>query len=642
MWLPSLGAWPDRDGAHFRVWAPTARNLEVVLESSNRASGVQTPHILMTKSADGTWSAFISGVKAGDRYRYRVDGQGPFPDPASRFQPEGTHGPSEIIDPNSFVWSDAAWRGVELNKLIIYELHVGTFTPAGTFAGVRDHLKELVELGVTAIELMPVADFPGQRNWGYDGVDLFAPARCYGQPDDLRRLVDAAHGFGLAVLLDVVYNHLGPDGNYLSAYSPYYFSKQHPTTWGAALNLDGPHSEMVRAFFIENALHWITEYHLDGLRLDATHALVDEGPRHLLLELSAAVHHSVTGRRVLLIAEDHRNLRTLLTPEQEGGWGIDAVWADDFHHQVRRLLAGDHEGYYRDYAGTVADLVETIQKGWFYSGQHSEHWNEPRGTESAGIPPYRFVYCLQNHDQIGNRAMGERLHHQIDLAAYRTATALLLCCPATPLLFMGQEWAASTPFLFFTDHHKRLGQKVTEGRRQEFKNFSAFSDPGTRDRIPDPQAESTFLASKLIWEETSREPHASIRRLYQALLRLRNTEPALSSPDRSDFEVATLDDSAILLVRHAPRPQSGDWQRNGGREPGAGTVLIIVQLLDGRTVDLHEYSAANNLEGRHWQTILTTEDQEFCTDPRRPEINLSGAFPVIRFFRPSAVILREE
>jgi maltooligosyltrehalose trehalohydrolase len=624
MWSPTLGALPDQDGTHFRVWAPTARNLEVVLESSGKSLGVPSSQVSMTKAANGAFSVFVPRARAGDLYRYRIDGQGTYPDPVSRFQPEGVHGPSEIVNPRCFEWTDAAWKDIELDDVVIYELHVGTFTPAGTFAGVIDHLKELVDLGVTAIELMPIADFPGQRNWGYDGVDLFAPARCYGRPDDLRRLVNSAHGVGLAVFLDVVYNHLGPDGNYLGVYSPYYFSKHSPTLWGAALNLDGPHSEMVRRFFIENALHWITEYHFDGLRLDATHALVDEGPRHLLAELSAAVHHSVSNRRVLLMAEDHRNLRTLLTTEEEGGWGLDAAWADDFHHQMRRLLAGDHEGYYRDYTGTTADLAETIRKGWFFCGQHSVHWNEPRGTDPSGIPPRRFVYCLQNHDQIGNRALGDRLHHQIDLAAYRAATALLLCCPATPLVFMGQEWSASTPFLFFTDHQKSLGEKVTEGRREEFKNFSAFSDPVIRDRIPDPQAESTFQASKLIWEEKNREPHASIWRLYRTLLHLRRTEPALRNADRADYEIAALNESAILLIR---------------RE--SSTMLIIVQLREGGTVDLNKHSAARDLAGRRWRTILTTEDQEFCTGSHAPEINLSGALPVFRFFRPSAVILRE-
>jgi maltooligosyltrehalose trehalohydrolase len=626
MWSSSLGAWPDQDGTHFRVWAPTAHRLEVILERKGKPAETKINEVSMIKASDGTFGTLVPEVGAGDRYRYRVDGKGPHPDPVSRFQPDGVHGPSEVIDPKSFAWSDSAWRGIELDELVIYELHIGTFTSAGTFAAVIDRLDYLAELGVTAIELMPVADFPGERNWGYDGVDLFAPARCYGRPDDLRRLVDAAHARGLAVLLDVVYNHLGPDGNYLGVYSPYYFSKRHPTAWGAALNLDGPHSEMVRAFFIENAQHWIAEYHFDGLRLDATHALKDEGPRHLLAELAERVHDLAPHRRMLLFAEDHRNLATMVKPQAEGGWGLDGVWADDFHHQVRRFLAGDHEGYYRDYAGTVADLAETIRKGWFYCGQPSVNWNELRGTEPAGIPPRRFVHCLQNHDQIGNRALGERLHHQIDLAAYRAATALLLCSPATPLLFMGQEWAASTPFLFFTDHHPSLGKRVTEGRRNEFKNFSAFSDPEVRRRIPDPQAESTFLASKLIWDEIDQEPHASIRRLYQALLRLRRTEPALRAADRAGYEVVALNESAILLMR---RSSSGP------------AVIIVIQLVGSGTVDLNHHPAAPTVRGRKWQIIFTTEDSEFCADPHRPEVDLAGALPAARFYRPSGVILRE-
>ena len=613
-WSPSLGAWPTSQGTHFRVWAPTAKNVQVVLEGAGKSA----PHPL-AKSPNGTFSALVPGVGAGDRYRYLLDGKGSFPDPASRFQPEGVHGPSEVVDATKFGWTDSNWTGIGLDELVIYELHVGTFTPAGTFAAVIDHLQELAALGVTAIELMPVADFSGQRNWGYDGVALFAPARCYGQPDDLRRLVDSAHRAGLAVLLDVVYNHLGPDGNYLAAFSPYYFSKRHRTTWGTGLNLDGEHSEPVRNFFIQNALHWIHEYHLDGLRLDATHALEDKSSRHFLAELSASVHSSLSGRKVLVIAEDHRNLAAMVKPQAEDGWSLDAVWTDDFHHQIRRLLAGDHESYYRDFTGTMTDLATTIRQGWFYCGQHSINFNAPRGTDPTGIPPRRFVYCLQNHDQVGNRAMGDRLHHQIDPAAFRAATVLLLCSPATPLLFMGQEWAASTPFLFFTDHKKELGRRVTEGRRKEFESFSAFSDPKTRERIPDPQAVPTFQASKLNWAERDEEPHALVYRLYQVLLRFRRTEPALVTSETGCFEVTAINESALLLARHAA---SGP------------TVLIIVQLRGAGAVDLSE-----RWGGRQWQLHLTTENPEFCNDPNAPKIDLS--LPAMCFDRPGAVILRE-
>jgi maltooligosyltrehalose trehalohydrolase len=565
-------------------------------------------------------------VRSGDRYRYRVDGKGPYPDPASRFQPGGIHGPSEVVYPNDFPWSDSSWRGISLDDTVIYELHVGTFTRDGSFAGIIDRLPRLAELGVTALELMPVADFPGGRNWGYDGVSLFAPARCYGQPDDLRRLVDTAHRLQLAVLLDVVYNHLGPDGNYLNVYSPFYFSMRRPTAWGAGPDLDGEHSAMVRGFFIENALHWIHEYHLDGLRLDATHALRDDGQRHFLAELSARVHGSVAGRQVLVIAEDHRNLASMLKPESAGGWGLDAVWADDFHHQVHRHLAGDCDGYYRDFTGSTRDLATTIRQGWFYCGQRSVHRNEPRGTDPGDIPPRQLVWCLQNHDQIGNRALGERLHHQIDLAAYRAATALLLCSPATPLLFMGQEWAASTPFLFFTDHHRQLGSRVTEGRRQEFKSFTAFSDPQARERIPNPQAEETFLASKLIWSEADQEPFAAMRRFYQALLHLRRTETALRNGERKSYAAAACGESAILLVRTAP---------------SGSAVLLLVQLRETSIVNVSGSDAEPIARGRHWQTVLTTEDPLFCPDPCPPQIDLSGSDPVVRFLRPSAVILRE-
>ncbi len=360
---------------------PTRSGVAVVLE------GATTGSFPMEKYPDGTWGTRLDGVGPGARYRFCVEDGGCFPDPASRFQPEGVHGPSEVIDPNSYVWNDAGWGGISHDDLVLYELHVGTFTPEGTFAAAAERLPDLVALGVTAVELMPVADFPGRRNWGYDGVDLFAPARCYGRPDDLRRLVDTAHGLGLAVFLDVVYNHLGPEGNYLSIYSPYYFSTQHENPWGRGLNFDGPHSEMVRNFFIENALHWVHEYHFDGLRLDATHAMVDTRSRHFVTELTTRVRESAHGRQVFVIAEDHRNLAYMVKGEGEGGWGLNGVWADDFHHKVRVALAGDNEGYYRDYSGSMSDLAGILNAGWHFRGQYSEYLGEHRGTDPTGIPP---------------------------------------------------------------------------------------------------------------------------------------------------------------------------------------------------------------------------------------------------------------
>ncbi len=519
------GAWPEAGRIHVRVWAPTAKDVHAV---SWAAEGRPVRSLKLERSPDSTFRGESSDFRPGDLYGYLLDGEGPFPDPASRYQPEGIHGPSQIVDPGSFSWSDGGWNGVPHGDLVIYELHVGTFSPEGTFSGVTARLPELAGLGITAIELMPVADFPGRRNWGYDGVDLFAPARCYGAPDDLRRLVNTAHALGMAVLLDVVYNHFGPDGSYLSRFSPAYLSDRHRTPWGPAVNLDGPGSKMVRAFFIENALHWIHEYHLDGLRLDATHSMVDEGPRHFLAELSALIREHGPARPIHLIAEDHRNLADLLRPESSGGWGLDGVWSDDFHHQLRRLLCGDDDGVYRDFAGTIPDLVTTLNRGWLFTGEYSIHRGKNRGTDPAGLSPRSCVFSIQNHDRIGNRAFGERLNHQVDAATYRAASTLLLLAPETPLLFMGQEWASSSAFLFFTDHEPELGRRVREGRLREFRSYRAFQEEAALDRIPDPQDEATFLASRLDWSERDREPHASTLRLYQACSRC----VAMSRPSR--------------------------------------------------------------------------------------------------------------
>ncbi len=612
-WTASLGAWPEAEGIAFRVWAPGESSVEVMIE---RPHG-HVAHAL-TPFPDGTWSTALPGVATGDRYWYRLGHDRLLPDPASRFQPAGVHGPSEVVDPRRFAWTDSRWTGLDREHLVLYELHVGTFSPEGTFAGAAARLPELAALGVTAIELMPVADFPGSRNWGYDGVALFAPARCYGTPDDLRRLIDRAHGLGLGVVLDVVYNHLGPDGAYLSAFSADYFTERHHTPWGAGLNFDGAGSERVREFFIENAHHWVHEYHIDGLRLDATHAIADAGPRHVLAELAARVRESAPGRHVLMVAEDHRNLRAIVSAEGEGGWGLDAVWADDFHHQCRRLLAGDSDGYYGDFTGRAGDLATTIRAGWFYQGQFSAHLHEARGTDPAGLAPARFVICLQNHDQVGNRALGERLHHQVDLAAYRAATALLLMAPETPLLFMGQEWAASTPFRYFTDHHDELGRLVTEGRRGEFRHFAAFADPAGRERIPDPQARDTFESSRLQWDERRVEPHASILRLYQALLGLRRSEPAMRAG--SAWQVAALDEGTIGLGRG-----------------GAAGLLVVVRLAGGGEVDFAPMAAG--VHGQRWRIVLSTEDPDFTGDPAPPQIEADPATATIRFMRPGAVIL---
>jgi maltooligosyltrehalose trehalohydrolase len=578
----------------------------------------------MEKQPDGTFAGLVTAAAPGDRYRYRVDGRGPFPDPASRFQPEGVHGPSEVIDPGRFAWTDEGWTGVEPGDLVLYELHIGTFSPDGTFEGAARRLPDLRELGVTAVELMPVAEFAGGRSWGYDGVGLSAPSRNYGRPDDLRRLVDAAHRLGIAVFLDVVYNHFGPVGNYALEYSPLYLSPTHSSDWAACVNLDGDGAERVREFFVESACHWVHEYHLDGLRLDATHALVDDSPTPFVAELVARVRSGVAGRRVQIVAEDVRNRRDMLLPAAEGGWGLDGVWADDLHHQFRRLLAGDDEGYYRDYAGTVADVVTTINDGWFYRGQFSPHLDQHRGTDPSGLPLRSFVVCLQNHDQVGNRALGDRLHHVIDPAAYRAASALLLTLPQTPLLFMGQEWAAGSPFQYFTDHDPDLGRVVTEGRRREFRHFRAFHDPDAQAMIPDPQDPATFARSRLDWSEASREPHASFLRLYRTLLRLRREEPVLRCDAPGCHAAFAVDEGSLALRRDAP---------------GAPTLWIAARLRGAGRVDLGPFAGTDQAG---WEVVLNTEDPPFCPDPSPRHVDLTGPAPVIDFPRPGAVLLRRQ
>ena len=616
-WRPRLGAIVGEEGVTFRVWAPERTHVALVLRPGLPSERDEP----LAKSADGVFTTTVRDAAAGDRYWYLLDGEGPFPDPASRFQPGGVHRASAVVDPRLFPWRDEAWRGVALHDAVLYELHVGTFTEAGTFAAAAKRLPYLADLGVSVVELMPVADFPGDRNWGYDGVCLFAPSRAYGSPDDLRRFVDAAHGLGLAVVLDVVYNHFGPDGAYGGQFSPFYFSARHRSPWGAAVNLDGPGAPQVRAFFIENALHWVHEYHIDGLRLDATHGLVDDSRRHFVAELADRVRSSVSGREVLLMAEDERNLASIVRPAGEGGWGLDAVWADDFHHQVRRLAAGDSDGYYEDFAGTTQDLATTIEEGWFYRGQWSLHRGQPRGTTTEGVPPCRLIVCVQNHDQIGNRPFGRRLHHQVDLALYRALSTLLLFVPETPLLFMGQEWAASTRFLFFTDHHEELGRQVTIGRREEFSRFRAFANPRLRQEIPDPQASSTFESSRLEWDERARAPHRGVLELYRALLTLRRTTPALRSCQRCE---AAAPSAASLVVWRTGEDLA--W-------------LLVLGTAPGR-VDLSPWLSRPG--GGVWQTVLSTDESRFA--PEASESHAAAAVdltdtPSVRFSGPGAILL---
>lgn len=537
----SLGATVTPEGVHFGLWAPVAEHVEVVVEIGGEATRYP-----MERDEQGVYRALVRDAGAASFYRFSVDGTPGTPDPRSRYQPFGVHGPSEVIDLSGFAWTDSDWSGLPSENLSIYELHVGTFTPDGTFAALAGELAELKRLGVRAIELMPVADFPGRWNWGYDGVALYAPSRAYGRPEDLQRLVDTAHRVGLGVLLDVVYNHLGPDGNYLRHYSTDYFTDRHHTPWGEAINYDGPNAQFVRDFVIDNAIQWVRDYHFDGLRLDATDTIRDDSDPHILRELQERVRAAVD-REVVLIAEEARNDVRTITPAVRGGYGIDAVWADDFHHEMRVFLSNAWENYFADYAGSVEDLARTLNEGFLYQGELSTWLGKPRGTAVVDEPAHAFVIALQNHDQIGNRPFGERLHHEIDRERFLVASAVLLLAPETPLLFMGQEFAASTPFLYFTDHHTELGRLITEGRRTEFGGFRGFAQERMQRFIPDPQAEETFLASKLRLSE--REEHADTYRLYQRLLELRHGDPVFQVQDRSFSHARPLSGTALLLHR---------------------------------------------------------------------------------------------
>ncbi len=610
----TIGANPGRGGVRFRVWAPGASRVEVVTLPG------EARHVLRTE-AGGYHAGEIAGLKVHTHYKYSLDGGPPYPDPASRSQPEGVHGPSGVIDPDDFRWSDDTWTGIALADLVIYELHVGAFTAGGTFEAAIERLDAVARLGATAIEIMPIAEFAGTRNWGYDGVGLFAPASAYGGPSGFKRLVNAAHERGLGVILDTVYNHLGPEGNYLGAVTAgRFFTDRHRTPWGDAINYDGPDSAPVRDFVLQNAIHWAREYHVDGLRLDATHAIIDESPVHILREIAGALHELARPR--LVIAEDERNEARLITPVDAGGYGLDAVWADDLHHQLRRLTAGDHEAYFRHYSGTVQDVVTTLRRGWFREAPRTSGTRrEPVGPPS-GHATTAFVHCIQNHDQVGNRALGERLSDDIPLPAYRALSALLLLSPYTPLLWMGQEWAASTPFQFFTDFPEELGRLVTEGRRNEFEEFSAFADPSARARIPDPQDVETFLRSRLRWDETSRAPHEGMLALYRDLLLLRRTEPSLRSRDRRDFSLAAVSDHALALRRQSP----------GGHE-----LLVVVNLAGELRMRADEHPETRPTEGRRWSLALWTEDRRFGGEGGEVHFETGG---VILVPSPGAALLR--
>ena len=517
-----------------RVWAPHAATVELVCGERVEP---------MTRGDDGWWSVVAPFVEHGVEYAFVLDGEGPLPDPRSAWQPEGVHGPSRWLDHGRFRWTDDGWRAPPLASAAIYELHVGTFTRAGTFEAAIERLDHLVELGVTHVELTPVAEFAGTRGWGYDGVDLYAPHHAYGGPEGLKRLVDACHRRGLAVVLDVVYNHLGPDGNYLGRFGPY-FTDRYVTPWGDAVNVDGPESDEVRRFFLDNALMWFRDYHLDGLRIDAVHAIVDASAVHLLEQLAAEVEvlEGELGRPLALIAESDLNDPRVVRARAVGGYGLTAHWNEDFHHALHALLTGERDGYYQDY-GRLADLAKVLTQGYAYDGTYSTHRRRRHGRPATGLSGRQLVGCLQNHDQIGNRALGERTSQLLSPGLLRIGAALVLTGPFVPMLFQGEEWGASTPFLYFTDHaDPDLAQAVRRGRSEEFAAFGWSPDD-----IQDPQAEATFDRSQLDWDERQRSPHAAILDWHRALLALRRRLPSLSD-DRLERVSVRYDEAARWLI----------------------------------------------------------------------------------------------
>jgi len=574
---------------HFRVWAPGRRSVEVLVDGEGATRRLEP-------EPGGWFSGLARGLRAGALYRYRLDDGEALPDPASRFQPDGPHGPSEVIDPDRFAWTDAGWRGLRPEGQVVYELHVGTFTAEGTWDAAARELRRLAELGVTAVEVMPVADFPGRFGWGYDGVDLFAPTRLYGRPDAFRAFVDHAHALGLGVLLDVVYNHLGPDGCFLRSFSPAYFTTRYEGEWGDPLNLDGEGSGPVRELVVENAAYWIREFHLDGLRLDATQGIFDASERHVLAELSRRAREAAGDRGILLVAENEPQETRSIRPPAQGGHGLDMVWNDDFHHSARVALTGRREAYFSDHRGTPQELVSAAKHGYLFQGQRYAWQGKRRGTPGRDLPRHAFVACLENHDQVANSAEGARLVRLADPGRLRAMTALLLLGPWTPMLFQGQEHGSTRPFLYFADHRGELGANVRRGRTEFLEQFPSIKGAGLRDRLADPASPATFAACKL--EPFDPERAGQALALHRDLLELRRTDPVLSRQGADGLDGAVLGPEAFCLR----------WDAPAGR---AGGRLLLVNL--GAQLDLG--SAAEPLvappDPRGWRVSWSSEEPRY-------------------------------
>ena len=578
-----VGAALYEGGAAFRVWADRHKTVSVRIGSVEHE---------LSPEAGGYFYGHVAGVRDHDTYQYFVDGDGPFPDPASRFQPQGPHGPSQIVNPSAFSWTDQAWPGIRLSGQVLYEMHIGTFTPCGTWRCAMQQLAELADLGITALEVMPVADFQGSFGWGYDGVDLFAPTRNYGSPDEFRAFVDAAHALGIGVVLDVVYNHVGPDGNYLSKFSESYFTAKYKTDWGAAIHFDGDKSAPVREFFSANAAYWITEFHLDGLRLDATQNIYDSSKRHILAEIVGSARKAAGRRTIIVVGENEPQDARLIRPESAGGYGMDALWNDDFHHSAMVAATGSRESYYGDYLGSPQELLSATKYGFLYQGQWYSWQKKRRGSSTLGLNPASMINFLQNHDQVANSARGFRLQKLTTPGRFRALTALCLLSPGTPMLLQGQEFASSAPFHYFADHKPELAAQVRAGRAEFLDQWRSLSLRQLS--YADPCAKETFDKCKLDFSE--RETHAGTYALHRDLLKLRKTEAVFARQDHQ------LDGEILGPEAFAVRFFSQDYQDDR---------LLVVNL----GTELHLNPSPMPLLGppqnREWQVQWSSEDPKY-------------------------------
>jgi maltooligosyltrehalose trehalohydrolase len=603
-----IGAEVVPGGVHFRVWAPRCKRVEVVFESPSGSWPVERE---LEVEKDGYFSGLVPEAGAGALYRLRLDDGDAFPDPASRFQPQGPHGPSQVVDPSTFEWTDKKWAGVRRDGQVIYEMHAGTFTPEGTWEAAARNLPALAELGITVVELMPVAEFPGEFGWGYDGVDLFAPYHVYGTPDDFRRFVDRAHTAGIGVILDVVYNHLGPDGNYLKQFSGSYFTNRYKNDWGEAINFDGEDAGPVREFFLANAGYWVEEFHLDGLRLDATQDVHDASEEHILEAVTRRVREAGGKRSTYIVSENESQDTRLVRPAGEGGYGHDALWNDDFHHSTAVALTGRNEAYYTDYKGSPQEMISLVKYGYLYQGQRYSWQEKRRGTSALGLPPAVFVNYLQNHDQVANSARGERCHKLASPGTFRALTALLLLGPGTPLLFQGQEFCASSPFLYFADHNPDLAEAVRRGREEFLSQFPSIAQPGMQAGLPVPHERGTFERCKL--DSTEREEHAPCYALHRDLLRLRREDPVFRTQGRGSLDGAVLSPEAFVL-------------RFFGEN--AGDRLLVVNL--GKDLDLEPVPEPllAPLTGSRWEVLWSSEDPRYGGSGAPPPEDEEGCWRI--------------